>query len=71
MATTIHIHYRGPKARAFYAGNDVPVYLRDFVYADLDALGLPRPKVKECVYTAQSGLMKCRYPRPSSVRAYM
>lgn len=70
MATTIFVHYRGARARAFHTEQAVAVYLHDFVYHDLEALGLPRPRVRDCGYAAQAGMVRCGFTRSTVVSTY-
>ena len=71
MATTIFVHYRGSRARAFHSERDVSVYLSDFVYRDLKKLGFLRPKAKDCEVAWQAGKVTCRFPHPSLVRIHV
>ena len=69
MATTIFVHYRGARARALHTGEDVSAYLRDFVYDDLEMLGFPQPRARDCVCVGQAGMVRCGFPRASLVSA--
>lgn len=71
MATTIFVHYRGSRARAFHSKQDVSVYLQGFVYWDLKRLGFPRPKAKDCEVAWQAGKVTCRFPHPTPVRTHV
>lgn len=68
MATTIFIYYRGAKTRSFRTMERISVYMEDFVYGDIKALGLPRPSRHDCVYAERAGAVKCWFPDADYVR---